>query len=490
MLMVFPCVIPKPNRCRLTGEYYAGSVAEIRKTIDPELPDNGAYRLVVSKDGIEVSAADDKGFFYAQQTLKQLAFVYGNQLPTMEIDDAPAFIHRGFMVDSVRHMQTVDELKKLIDTASMFKFNVFHWHLSDDQGFRFESETYPELTQIACVRPSSDFGKVHDNTPYGGYYTKQQMREIIDFCHARFITVIPEIDMPGHTCAILHAKPELSCKGEEVSIKTTAGIFEEILCCGKEETFDFIFGLFDELCEVFPDPFIHIGGDEAPKNNWKICPACQGRMLQEGLANEEQLQGYMTTRISEHLAKKGRQCICWNETLASDILPEGLIIQNWMDKKKQVPAFAAAGGRVIYSDYYHYYTDYPYAMTPVKKTYTADPVPKNLPAEMLQNCIGVETPIWTEHVRDFSRLCYMTWPRFAAVSETGWTKKERKKYDDFKERMVTLLPLLEENGIYAADPKEWDPISVSRLPRTLGHFADTVSAEMVTNFFKDTFKKD
>lgn len=488
--MSYPCIVPKPNRCRLTGDFFCGDVAASTvNTVDLSFPADGTYRLHIRTDAIAVTAADARGFFYAAQTLRQLAFVYGTRIPTLEIDDAPAFAHRGFMVDSVRHMQSIDELKMLIDAAALFKFNVFHWHISDDQGFRFESETYPELTRIASVRPSSDFGKVHDNTPYGGYYTKDEMREIIAFCHDRFITVIPEIDLPGHTCAILHAKPELSCKQEAVEIKTTAGIFDEILCCGKEATFDFLFGLLDEICEVFPDPFIHIGGDEAPKTNWKTCPDCQKRMQQEGLSDEEQLQGYMTVRIAEHLRGKGRQVICWNETLASDILPEGLIIQNWMDKKKQVPGFVAAGGRTVYSDYYHYYTDYPYPMTPVKKTYTADPFLKGLSADMRCNCIGVETPIWTEHVRDFSRLCYMTWPRFAAVSETGWTNSERKNYADFKERMITLLPLLEEYGIYAADPKEWDPTPVLRLPGTLGHFAGTVSKDMVINFFKDTFKK-
>ncbi len=483
--MTYPCLIPKPNCCRLTGDFFAVfPEKQTVKKLDISLPADGTYKLCITKNEITVTAADEKGFFYAEQTLRQLSFVYGAALPTLEIEDSPAFSYRGVMLDSVRHMQSVEEIKTFIDAAALFKFNVFHWHISDDQGFRFESEVYPELTELASVRPSSDFGKVHDNTPYGGYYTKQQMREIIDYCHARFMTVIPEIDLPGHTCAILHAKPELSCKGEAVDIKTTGGIFDEIMCAGKEETFTFIFNLLDEICEVFPDEYIHIGGDEAPKKNWRACPACQQRMKEEGLTDEEQLQGYLTCRIAQHLKEKGRQVICWNETLASDVLPDGLIIQNWMDRKKKCPSYAAAGGRLIYSDYYHYYTDYPYAMTPLKKTYTADPIPKELAPEQHRNCMGVESPIWTEHVRDFERMCYMTWPRFAAVSETGWTRKERKNYADFKERITTLLPLLEETGIQAASPTEWDPLTVTRLPGTIRHFVNTVSKESVISFFK------
>lgn len=488
--MTFPCVIPYPNICRPAGGFFCGdSQKDTVKRTDPCMKTDGSYRLCIEKNRITVTAADEKGFFYAQQTLRQLAGVYGAKIPTLEIEDAPAFPHRGFMVDSVRHMQSIDELKRLIDAAALFKFNVFHWHISDDQGFRFESEVFPELTGLASVRDSSDFGKVHDSTPYGGYYTKQEMREIIAYCHERFITVIPEIDLPGHTCAILHAMPSLSCKGEPVSVKTTGGIFDEILCGGKEETFSFLFALLDELCEVFPDEYIHLGGDEAPKTNWKACPVCQEKMRQEGLRNEEELQGYMTVRIARHLKEKGRSVICWNETLASDNIPTDICIQNWMDKKKKCPTFAAQGGRVIYSDYYHYYTDYPYAMTPLKKTYNADPIPKNLPEAMADSCIGVETPIWTEHVRDFERLCYMTWPRFAAVSETGWTQKERKNYADFRQRITALLPLLAQAGIAAAPPEDWDPPAVSRLPGTLGHFASTVSREAVLGFFKDTFKK-
>ena len=480
--MTFASIVPKPAHCSINTADKFANAENIEKQTDKNLRTDGSYNMVLCEDKTVITAADEKGFFYAQQTLRQLKAVYGDKIPCLTVKDAPAYAYRGVMLDSVRHMQSVDEIKKFIDAAALFKFNVFHWHLSDDQGFRFESEVFPELTEISSVRPSSDFGKVHDNTPYGGYYTKAQMKEIIDFCHARFMTVIPEFDLPGHMSAVLHAKPGLSCKGQPVAIKTEGGIFPDILCAGKEEVFDFLFQLFDEVCEIFPDEFIHIGGDEAPKKYWKACPDCQKRKTELGFTDEEQLQGYMTCRIADYLAKKGRKVICWNETLASDLLPDGLIIQNWMDRKKKCPDFANKGGKLIYSDYYHYYTDYPYDMTPVSKTYNADPVIKGQTKS--DSTIGVETPIWTEHVRDFTRLCYMTWPRFAAVSETGWTKKENKNYKDFKKRITALLPLLEENGIKAADPSEWDPNPVSRLCGTVSFFAGTVSKEMILNFIK------
>lgn len=482
--MACPYIVPKPNHCIVTDAAVYADIMHLTKITDSHLGTNGAYEMRLTENGSTVTAADAKGFFYAEQTLRQLKAVYEDRLPCLVLKDSPAYLHRGFMLDSVRHMQSVQEIKTLIEAAALFKFNVFHWHLSDDQGFRFESERFPELTEIASVRPSSDFGNIHENKPYGGYYTKQQMREIIDFCRERFITVIPEFDLPGHTSAILHAKGELSCTGGPIDIKTTGGIFPDILCAGKEEVFDFLFSLLDEVCEVFPDEYIHIGGDEAPKTRWKNCPHCQEKKKQLGFDNEEQLQGYMTSRIAQHLQKKGKKIICWNETLASNVLPEGLIIQNWMDRQKQCPAFANKGGKLIYSDYYHYYTDYPYAMTPVHKTYLADPIlPEQFPA-CEKNTVGVESPIWTEHVRDFTRLCHMTWPRFAAVAETGWTNKENKNYKDFKTRMIALLPVLADMGIHAADPKEWDPNPAGRLFGTVQFFANTVSKDMIVNFFK------
>lgn len=477
-------IVPKPNVCVVTDSVVPADLRRFSEETDPMLPKGGAYELCLTENGSTLRAADAQGFFYGKQTLRQLKAVYGDNVPCLVIKDEPAYSHRGVMLDSVRHMQSIEEIKTFIDAAALFKFNVFHWHIIDDQGFRFESEAFPELTELSAVRPSSDFGNENDKTPYGGYYTKAQMREIVDYCHARFMTVIPEFDLPGHTSAILHAKPELSCSGKPVEIKTTGGVFPDILCAGKEEVYDFLFRFFDEVCEVFPDEFIHIGGDEAPKKYWKTCPHCQKRKAELGFTDEEQLQGYMTCRIADYLKAKGRKIICWNETLHSDTIPEGLIIQNWMDKKKKCAAFANNGGKLIYSDYFHYYTDYPYAQTPLRKTYHADPIlPAQLPSAA-KNCIGVESPIWTEYVRDFSRLCFMTWPRFAAVSETGWTKKANKDYCDFKKRITALLPLLAEIGVHAAPPREWDPTPFKRLTDVIGFYKNMLTKEMVINFFK------
>ncbi len=470
-------VIPKPNKAEFFGGEYWLDECEKVYSIDSELSDE-AYILEIADSKIKITSKGEKGKFYAEKTLSQMAAM--GKLPCCKIEDAPAFPYRGFMIDSARHMQSIDEIKTYIEAAARYKFNVFHWHLCDDQGWRIESERYPELCVKGAYRDCHGFGSSNMER-YGGYYTKEQIRDVIAFCKERFIDVIPEIDMPGHTTAVVSTYPELSCRGVQIPLETTGGIFRNILCAGKEEVFDFCFGILDEVCELFPYDYIHIGGDEAPKERWKECPHCQKRIKDEGLQNEEQLQGYFANRVIEHLTKKGKKVFAWNETLYSGLV-DNVIISDWMDKNHKSEEFANAGGKIIIEDFYHYYLDYPYGMTPLEKTYGLDPyLPKLSPIGRM-GVLGVETPIWTEYIEDFERLCYMCFPRMIAVAESGWTKKENADYKNFRVRLRKEREELLSLGIAMADESEWDPSVFVRMKETFNHFKKSITPQAI----KDT----
>jgi len=423
------------------------------------------YILAVEKDGIKLTGGSEKAVFYGRQTLRQL----GKKCPCVIIEDKPAFPYRGFMLDTVRHIFSVEDTKKLIDAAASVKMNVMHWHLTDDQGFRIYSSRRPDATLKGSVRKSSDFGKLKESGEYGGYFTPEEMKEIVDYCAERYITVIPEFDIPGHSSALLHAFPQLSCKGEEVEIKTSQGIYEDILCAGKDETFDVVFDILSDILEIFPSEYIHIGGDEAPKTRWKECPLCQERMRKEGLKDEETLQGWFTNKIVEFLRANGRKAIVWNESLKSGVVDSSVTVQMWMDKKKLSVDFANDGGRMINSDFFRYYCDYPYGMTPLNKTYNYNPVHKKIKDK--NTVAGVEAPIWTEYINNFEHLCFMFFPRVTAVAETGWTETANKNAADFQRRFMAYTDILEEIGINPAPPEEWNPSAGGRLIKTLDFFS-------------------
>lgn len=269
--------------------------------------------------------------------------------------------------------------------------------------------------------------------------------------------MIPEIDMPGHTTALISTYPWLSCRGEQIPVETRGGIFKNILCAGNEAVYDFCFRLFDEIIELFPGEYIHIGGDEAPKARWCNCEKCQAKIKAEGLKNEEELQGYFSNRIIDYLESKGKKVLAWNESLNSGLVRNTAIICDWMDPKHKSEEYANAGGKIIAEDFYHYYLDYPYGMTPLKKTYGYSPLLEKLNDEGKKNVVGVETPIWTEYIEDFDRLTYMCFPRMIACGETGWTAEENKDYQSFKLRLRSYDAMLKAVGIKMADEKEWDP---------------------------------
>ena len=415
------------------------------------------YSIVIDAKGATIKCSTKAGENYAHQTLRQLEFGYSGNIPYLTIHDKPAFSHRGFLIDCCRHFFTVEELKKMIDAAALFKFNKFHWHLTEDQGWRMEIKKYPLLTEKGSQRPYSNFGRYYDSKPYGGFYTQEEMKDIVEYCRKKSIDVIPEIEIPGHSSACLHAYPHLSCTGKEVPVRTHAGIFKDILCAGKEEVYEFLFNVIDEMTAIFPGEYIHIGGDEAPKDRWKECPHCNKKMRELGLENYEQLQGYMLNRIYDHLQKKGKQAITWNESLRGGNLEKGIIVQNWMEKNDECTIRASQGGKVIVSDFFHYYVNYPLGMTPLKKTYMYEPIPSKLHENMKKNIIGVETPVWTEFIDNFEDMSKMCFPRMAAVAETGWTNRDKKDYVDFKLRLTYVIRMIEEMGLKYAEESQWDP---------------------------------
>lgn len=456
-------VIPLPNKITFLGGETRISGLKPDCQIDESL-EKEEYVLTVDKNGIQLSGGSPQAVFYGKQTLSQL----GEKAPCVKIEDKPAFRYRGFMIDTARHIFSVEEIKKLIDAAASVKMNVMHWHLTDDQGFRFFSPRRPESAKKGSIRKSSDFGTLKEDGEYGGFFTSEQMREIVEYCAERYITVIPEFDMPGHCCALIHAYPELSCTGAQINVKTSQGIYEDILCAGKDGTFEIVFDILSDILEIFPSEYIHIGGDEAPKTRWKECMYCQKRMREEGLKDEETLQGWFTNKIIEFLKSNGRKAIVWNESLRSGVVNNGILVQRWMDKKNLSAEFASNGGKIINSDFYHYYCDYPYGMTPLNKTYNYDPLIKNAKPESV---IGVEAPIWTEYINNFDYLCHMFFPRVTAVAETAWTNSENKNASDFKRRFKVYSDFLQENGITAAKPDQWNPTPLEKFKQTTSFLA-------------------
>lgn len=474
-------IVPIPNRIT----YYDGNVGQnavITKEIitDASLGEEG-YIIRTSLNSITLSAQTEAGLFYAEKTLEQLSLY--SSIPCMEITDSPAFSYRGFMLDSARHMQTLDEIKKLVDAAALLKLNTMHWHLSDDQGYRIESKKFPLLNEKGSWRESDDFGSMHTGVRYGGYYTHEEIREVVSYCKERFIDVVPEIDLPGHTTAIISSYPHLSCRKEQIPVQTKQGIFEDVLCVSSEETLEFVYALLDEVMPLFESERFHIGGDEVKFNRWKECPKCKEKLKTLGKDNYAALQADFTEKLISYLRSKGKKVTVWNESLAGGNIDRDTTVQMWMDAKKHSVRHANRAGKVIVSDFYHYYCDYPYYMTPLEKTYNFDPILKGIAPVMSKHVIGVEVPIWTEYICDFDKLCYMFFPRFAAVAEVGWSKKEKLNCRSFERRFKAITPLLEKRGIKPAPPSHWNPTTAERLTGTIGFFKDKISISALTNSF-------
>lgn len=438
------------------------------------LGDEG-YALKAGQGRVECRAASQAGLFYAAQTLRQLLPAEGEKagglsdgfsLPGFAISDRPRFAWRGFMLDEARHFHGVAEVKRLLDLMALHKLNVFHWHLNDDQGWRVEIRRYPKLTETGSRRADTVIGGTGSQAtagePYGGFYTQAEIRDVVAYAAERFITVVPEFELPGHASAALASYPELGCTGGPYAVRIGPGIFEDIYCAGKESTFAFVEGVLEELLELFPSKFIHLGGDEAPKARWKACPDCRARMAAEGLSGEEELQTWFFNRVASWLAARGRTAMGWNEILGDALVP-GAAAQFWMGDRKALVRHVKRGRKVVMSDFYYAYLDYDYRLHPLAKAYAYEPVPWNVPSRCLPDVLGMEAPLWTEWVRDRAALDYQTFPRLCAHAETAWTANRAKDYADFEKRLLRFLPRLDALGVSYAPSGAWNPGPLERL---------------------------
>lgn len=447
-----------------SDEIIEGSISFVN---DP-LMSKEEYRLDINSNGVVVKSSTAQGAFYAVQTIRQIipfeAFVSSKvqsfELPTCIIKDKPSFEYRGVMLDVCRHFYQVDEVKKIIDMLVMHKINTLHWHLTEDQGWRIEIKKYPKLTEIGSIRKETKLGHYEDKTagydgvPYGGYYTQEEIKEVVQYATERFVEVIPEIELPGHAVAALTAYPHLGCRGEGYEVRTTWGVSEDVYCVGKDSTFEFLEDVLNEVIELFPAKYIHIGGDECPKVEWKKCPDCQARIKNEKLRDENHLQGYTTKRIEEFLAKHDRKLIGWDEILEGGVTPNATIM-SWRGTQGGIAA-AKQGNHVIMTPGSHCYFD-KYQMEdtsnelmaiggyiPLEMVYSFDPHAQLNKQE--QACIiGLQANIWTEYIKTLSHLEYMVLPRLSAIAEVGWSY-ENRNYEDYMNRMNSFVKFYDHYG--------------------------------------------
>lgn len=430
---------------------------QIEFVLDKSIENIEGYTLNIQPQHIKINAKTDQGAFYAVQTLRQLlppefentSFSEKINIPCLTITDAPEFEYRGMHLDVGRHMFPVEFIKKYIDALAMLKMNTFHWHLTEDQGWRVEIKAYPKLQEIAAYRNEtlvghySDQPHQFDGKRYGGYYTQEEVKDIVAYAQARHITVIPEIELPGHAQAAISAYPNLGCTNEQVDVATKWGVFEHIYC-SKDETFTFLENVLDEVIQLFPSKYIHIGGDEAPKINWKNCEQCQNKIKTERLKDEHELQNYFITRIEKYLNSKGKKIIGWDEILEGGLAPNATVM-SWRGTKGAIEA-AKQQHQVIMTPTSHCYFDYfqstnpdePTAIggfLPLEKVYGFNPIPSELNEDEAIYILGAQGNIWTEYMPTSSQVEYMAFPRMLAMSEVVWSKSDNKDYSNFAKRV-------------------------------------------------------
>ena len=419
------------------------------------------YSLKISSDKIVIESYTNQGYFLAIQTLLQLFETQKNgRLPALNIEDQPKFAWRGMHLDVCRHFFTVEEVKQYIDYLAIYKLNTFHWHLTDDQGWRIEIKKYPKLTQIGSKRKESMIGAYVDNTfdgkPYGPYfYTQDQIKEVVNYAQDRHITIVPEIEMPGHALAALSAYPELACTKGPFEPATKWGVFDDVFC-PKEETFTFLENVLDEVMTLFPSQYIHIGGDECPKTRWKECAHCQGLIKKNNLKDEHGLQSYFIHKIEKYVNSKGRKIIGWDEILEGGLAPNAAVM-SWTGINGGTEAAKSKHFAVMTPGSYCYFDHYqgdpatePNAFggfTPLDKVYSYNPIPSELNNEQSKYILGVQANLWTEYILDFKQVQYMIFPRLFALSEVGWGTSDPENYKEFENRVINQFKVLDKMNV-------------------------------------------
>lgn len=438
-------------------------------TLDLSDDNAEAYKLIVNDKRVCISGASEAGVFYGIQTLRKslpVAQDINVNLSAVEIYNKPRFAYRGAMLDVARHFYTVDEVKTFIDMLALHNINRFHWHLTDDQGWRIEIKKYPKLMSVASERKETVVGRwysgIYDGKPYGGYYTQDELRDVIDYAAKRHITIIPEVDLPGHMQAALTAYPELGCTGGPYEVRTIWGVSQDVLCVGNDFTLQFVKDVLSEVADIFPSEYIHIGGDECPKVRWEKCPKCQERIKSLGLKSdakhtkEQRLQSYMIQEAAKYLKEKGKRIIGWTEILEGGLVPDATLM-SWIGESGGIEAahqhhdVIMTPNTYLYFDYYQSkkVEDEPWAIggyLPIEKTYNYEPMPKELTEEEQQYIKGVQANLWTEYIPIFSQVQYMVLPRLGAAAEVQWTDPSKKDYKDFLRRVPHLVAVYDCYG--------------------------------------------
>ena len=421
---------------------------QLKKDFQP----NEAYSLEIKPHKITITAGSGSGIFYAIQSLLQLMPVnpnkYNFSVPCLLIEDLPRFQWRGIHLDVCRHFFPVEFIKKYIDVLAAYKMNTFHWHLTEDQGWRIEIKKYPKLTEVGAWRKEADGNK------YGGFYTQDQVRDIVQYAKDRYINVVPEIEMPGHSLAALASYPELSCTGGPFEVGNLWGVIEDVYCAGNDKVFDFLQDVLTEALNLFPSEYIHIGGDEVPKVRWKVCSKCQERIKSEGLRDEAELQSYFIQRIEKYLNSKGRKIIGWDEILEGGLAPNAAVM-SWRGIDGGIAAAKASHNAVMspgthcYFDHYQGLNGEPKAIggyTNLEKVYSYEPVPDALTADESKYIMGAQANVWTEYIETTNHVEYMLLPRMLALSEVVWSPKESRDYNDFSKRIEKHYDLLSKKN--------------------------------------------
>ena len=458
-----------------------GSTGNITLTVDKSVAPKEGYLLDITKNDIFLKGADGPGLFHGLQSIIQLLPVNKQEDYTIAcatIKDYPRFAYRGMHLDCGRHFFPVSFIKEYLDLMARYKYNSFHWHLTEDQGWRLEIKKYPRLTTIGSKRAETlvgHYGKgnnTYDGKPYEGYYTQEEAREIVAYAKARYITVIPEIEMPGHSQAALTAYPMLGCTTGPYQVATTWGVFKDIYCAGKEGTFQFLENVLTEVMDIFPSHYIHIGGDEAPKAHWDSCPYCQKRMKELGLKDAEELQSYFISRMEKFLNDHGRDIIGWDEILQGGLAPNATVM-SWRGEKGGIAAaqqhhdvIMTPGAWCYFDKAQSHSKEEPLNIggyLPMEKVYGYDPVPKVLSADQQKYVIGVQANLWSEYIPSVQQMEYMVMPRMLAMSEVAWTPVERKNYDNFLTRIPGQLQYLDKIGVHF------------RIPEPAGLVSDTLT---------------
>jgi len=446
---------------KISSSPATGKYIELTTGLKNELPE--AYQINVNSQKITISAPTANGVFYGIQTLRKsvpAGKIRAVVFQPVVINDAPRFPYRGMHLDVARHFFSIDEVKTYIDLLALHNINTFHWHLTDDQGWRVEIKKYPKLTEIGSKREETVIGKnsgKYDGIPYGGFYTQNQCREIVAYAAERYINVIPEIDMPGHMLGALEAYPELGCTGGPYKVWRKWGISEDVLCVGNDNTLKFIEDVLTEIVDIFPSKYIHIGGDECPKTSWKKCPKCQAKIQELGLVGnekhtaEELLQSYFISKAEKIINSKGRSIIGWDEILEGGIAPNATVM-SWRGVNGGIVAAQQKHDVIMTPNTYCYFDYYqtddidgePFGIggyLPLKKVYDYEPLPTTLNDDEKKHILGVQANVWTEYIPNFRHVEYMTLPRMSALCEVQWSKPEQKNYNDFLSRIPKMLHL-------------------------------------------------